>query len=439
MNPRNATETTDFLARQNRSQTKAEILTTDHTNRHESKNNGVCLDPYYMVRRSCCAARNSPGQIGHKTHKEAQKQKFFFCVFLCSLWPSPLWLRFGYGSAALGNLWSKRTAPFGIKKSRGDAVRSRHAGFSIVYMLAGAALAAVALALLATPTLTLIENLRFAAERELLAQMAKDLRATFEMPADTANIGVVAPDTPGETVTSFDDPLALTVSISVGSVTIPANNHWFAKLEQARGAAYTTGVAYTQGSGSDVYQLGINSYGVRRFLLAGPATETQQRYLLVSLMAPLNRGLAFPQIATVFNDIWNNRWDGIGATAPSAWTGAAGFSANGVGSFSQWNEKTSGARTNAGRLIVERVVQRKYTLTVNNNHPNDTLWVDIGFLPNALVAVPSSGTNLSTAIAAFANGIPEGRVITARRGLSAATAVQVQQFRMTDNATLFVQ
>jgi hypothetical protein len=156
----------------------------------------------------------------------------------------------------------------------------------------------------------------------------------------------------------------------------------------------------------------------------------------MSLMVPPYRLLAFPSAdaTQTFNSIWDQSWDSTQAQAPALWSSLLS-----VGDYALWNTASANNRTNASRLIIERIVQPKYTLTLANNSQTDTAWVDIGPSANEIVAMANSGTVVSSSLAGFATGIPAGRLIVVRRGPNAAAAYEVQRFFLYSDVNLTVQ
>ena len=197
------------------------------------------------------------------------------------------------------------------------------------------------------------------------------------------------------------------------------------------------GATYSALSQNQYSAIAFNAYGVQRCLAIGPTNETgQQRYMLISLMVPPYRALAIPTAddTQTFDSIWDQSWESTQAQAPSLW--ATLLSAQ---QYTLWNTASSNNRTNASRLLVERIVQPKYTLTLANNNQTDTAWVDIGPAINAITAGPNSGTVQSGSVAGFTNGILSGRLIVVRRGPSAASAYEVQRFYLYSDVTLTIQ
>jgi hypothetical protein len=153
-------------------------------------------------------------------------------------------------------------------------------------------------------------------------------------------------------------------------------------------------------------------------------------------MAPPYRVLTFPTADSTqtFDSIWDQSWESTQAQAPSLWSTLLT-----PDQYALWNTASSNNRTNASRLLVERIVQPKYSLTLANNSQTDTAWVDIGPAIAAIVSAPDSGTTLSSSLPGFAGGVLAGRLIVVRRGASAAAAYEVQRFFLYSDVNLTIQ
>lgn len=271
------------------------------------------------------------------------------------------------------------------------------------------------------------------AERDALTVLKNEIESSFNESDFTRNIGALSGTglsgsstyaTTGEDRTQPGTGFATSRTVSAYS--------WQSKVCNLRSVSLTNGSTVNKNADpSGVY---FNRLGWSRMVLIGPTTETSQRYLIVSMMTPEHRQLAFPTGATVFDEMWNNSWDNAGATAPGAWSSSLS-----AANYALWNEKSVNNRTNASRLMVQRVVQPKYVLTVISNHPTDGAWIDIGPISNAIIAAANGGSYSSSSVSELTNGIPAGRLIVVRRGTSSGTAVEVQRFQMTSASTITIQ
>jgi type II secretory pathway pseudopilin PulG len=307
-------------------------------------------------------------------------------------------------------------------------------------LLVAVAIVGILAAILAPVLANKLDDARMSAEAENLRSLRRDFEATYDS-VDFANLNessVPASGLPaGILLTDFDSGTAIASRIFGASVTVdPAG--WVTKLAQKRGVtSYTVGAGYTALSANQYSAIAFNPCGVQRCLVVGPSGENgQQRYLLLSLMVPAYRALAFPAAdpTQTFNSVWDQSWESTQAQAPALWSTLLT-----AAQVSLWDTASSNDRTNASRLLIERIVQPKYSLTVANNSPTDTAWVDIGPAADAITAAPNSGTVQSASLAGFTSGILAGRLIVVRRGPSAAAAYEVQRFYLYSDVTLTIQ
>ena len=307
-------------------------------------------------------------------------------------------------------------------------------------MLVAIAIFGVLAGILAPVVANKLDDAQMRSEAEVLHTLRNDFEATFDA-VDYNNLNeasIAGSGLPNGTIfTTFDVGTGIGSRVYARNVVVdPAG--WVTKLAQKRGVtSYVVGASYSALAQNQYTAIAFNARQVQRCLLAGPTGEVgQQRYLLLSLMAPAYRVLAFPTAdsAQTFNSIWDQNWDSVQSQAPALWSTLLT-----TDQFSLWNVASSNNRTNASRLLVERIVQPKYSLTLANNSATDTAWVDIGPAINAIVASPDSGTVQSSSLPGFATGILSGRVIVVRRGSSAPAAYEVQRFFLYADVNLTVQ
>ncbi len=322
---------------------------------------------------------------------------------------------------------------------RSTEPRGRRAEFLLMLLVAVAIVGVIA-GILAPVVANKLDDAQIRAESETLGSLRRDFEGTYDAvdytnlnEASVAGSGLPA----GIVFTTFDQATAIASRVFASSITVdPAG--WVTKLALKRGVTtFAAGSTYTAQTQNQYSAIAFNAYRVQRCLVVGPSGEAgQQRYLLMSLMVPPYRSLVFPtaDATQTFDSIWDQSWESVAAQAPASWS--ALLTADQV---SLWNASTSNNRTNASRLLVERIVQPKYTLTLANNSPTDTAWVDIGPAADALVCAPNSGTTLSSSAAGFTSGILSGRLIVVRRGATAATAYEVQRFFLYSDVNLTVQ
>ncbi len=313
-------------------------------------------------------------------------------------------------------------------------------GEFLLMLLIAVAIVGIMAGILAPVLANKLDEAQLKSEAETLHSLRKDFEATYDA-VDFKNLNessVPGSGLPAGTVfTTFDAVTGVASRIFSQTVIVdPAG--WVTKLALKRGvSSYVVGSTYSNQAQNQYSAIAFNAYGVQRCLVIGPTAEIgQQRYLLMSLMVPPYRVLAFPSANSTqtFDSIWDQSWESTQAQAPELWSTLLS-----PDSYALWNTASANNRTNASRLIVERIVQPKYTLTLANNSQTDTAWVDIGPSTNEIVSAPNSGTVVSNSLPDFATGILAGRMIVVRRGASAAAAYEVQRFYLYSDVNLTVQ
>jgi type II secretory pathway pseudopilin PulG len=316
-------------------------------------------------------------------------------------------------------------------KARGEFLLMLLVAVAIVGILAG---------ILAPVLANKLDDAQMRSEADALRSLRRDFEATYDAvdyanlnEASVANSGLPS----GTAFTTFDVATGIASRIYGPTVVVdPAG--WVTKLAEKRGVgSYIVGAAYTALTQSQYTAIAFNPYQVQRCLVVGPTGESgQQRYLLISLMAPPYRLLVFPasDATQTFDSIWDQSWESTQAQAPALWSSLLTAS-----QYALWNTVSANNRTNASRLIVERLVQPKYTLTLANNSQTDTAWVDIGPSVNAITSAPNSGTVTSSSLAGFGTGILAGRLVVVRRGPTVSAAYEVQRFFLYSDVNLTVQ
>jgi type II secretory pathway pseudopilin PulG len=318
--------------------------------------------------------------------------------------------------------------------------RNIRRGEFLLMLLVAVAIVGILAGILAPVIANKLDDAQIRSEAESLKLLRKDFEATYDA-TDYTNLNeasVAGSGLPSGTVfTTFDQATSIAARIFAPTILVDAAG-WVTKLAQKRGvSSFTVGATYSPLTQNEYEAIAFNAYQVQRCLIIGPTGESgQQRYLLVSLMVPSYRALSFPAADSTqtFNSIWDQGWESTQAQAPTLWSSLLS-----PADFSLWNTASANNRTNASRLLVERIVQPKFTLTLANNSPTDTAWVDIGPSADAITAAPNSGTVVSGNVAGFATGILAGRLVVVRRGASAALAYEVQRFFLYSDVNLTVQ
>jgi type II secretory pathway pseudopilin PulG len=323
-----------------------------------------------------------------------------------------------------------------MKSTEGGAGR----GEFLLMLLIAVAIVGILAGILAPVLANKLDDAQMRSEAEALRSLRKDFEATYDAVDfnDLSESSVADSGLPTGTVfTTFDQATAIATRIFAQSVVVDPVG-WVTKLAQQRGVtSYVVGASYSALSENQYTAIAFNAYQVQRCLVIGPSGETgQQRYLLISLMVPPYRAMAFPvaNATQTFDSIWDQSWESTQSQAPSLWSSLLT-----AGQYSLWNASSSNNRTNASRMLVERIVQPKYTLTLADNSQTDTAWVDIGPAVDAITAAPNSGTVLSSSLAGFETGILAGRLIVVRRGPTAAAAYEVQRFFLYSDVNLTIQ
>jgi len=305
-----------------------------------------------------------------------------------------------------------------------EADRGR--GEFLLMLLIAVAIVGILAGILAPVLANKLDDAQMRSEAQTLKSFRRDFEATYDAVdyTDLNESSVASSGLPSGTVfTTFDLATAIATRIFSPSIVVdPAG--WVTKLAEQRGiSSYVVGATYSVLSENEYTSIAFNAYQVQRCLVIGPSGESgQQRYLLISLMVPPYRALVFPvaDATQTFDSIWDQSWESTQTQAPALWSTLLT-----AGQYSLWNTLSSNNRTNASRMLVERIVQPKYTLTLANNSQTDTAWVDIGPAVDAITSAPNSGTVLS--------------LIVVRRGPSAAAAYEVQRFFIYSDVNLTIQ
>ncbi len=313
-------------------------------------------------------------------------------------------------------------------------------GEFLLMLLIAVAIVGIMAGILAPVLANKLDDAQIKAEAESLKALRRDFEASYDA-VDYNNLNessIAGSGLPlGTVFTDFDQGTTIGARIYGASIVVDSAG-WVTKLAQKRGvSSYVVGASYTALTQSQYTAIAFNAYQVQRCLVLGPTGEQgQQRYLLMSLMVPSYRVLTFPsQDATqTFNSIWDQSWESTQAQAPALWSSLLT-----AAQYSDWNVSSSNNRTNASRLLVERIVQPKYTLTLANNSQTDTAWVDVGPATNVISAAPNSGTVTSGSLAGFSTGILSGRLIVVRRGPNSGSAYEVQRFFLYSDVSLTIQ
>lgn len=261
-------------------------------------------------------------------------------------------------------------------------------GLSLVELIGVLTIIAIICTISIVPVLRVLEEAKARAERKNLALLAAEIKATFRQEdLEAHNISALPGEMPGPYVASpisgaftsmptfFEKAFYIdgesTMEFYTGEE--PYKLHaWYIKLANLRGQGPVTVGERLNRIQGPVREIVFNNYERRRILIVGPYNEPNvQRYLLLSFAFPKSAGDAFkisdaPTGATAgsadtladygdwFNEIYNHNW-GVDKGPPAGWSGP-------------WNQvsASAGGKTFAQRVIVERITQRRFNVTVNS-------------------------------------------------------------------------
>jgi hypothetical protein len=275
-----------------------------------------------------------------------------------------------------------------------------------------------------------------ASERESIRVLSEDVQRSFSDPDTTRNLGVFSFHTGvGANGTQYDDITNLNTLFA--SNVVVTSMSWQDKVTRMRSQQLAPGTILDSSVNRGTDTVWYNMRYWRRIMVAGPHNEREQRYMIISLMTPVSTPMYFPTGSSdvLFNEFWSNNWEGSSAQPPPSWQSRI--------APGDWNDWVSGAndRTNASRVIVQRITQQKFMVALVNNSSTDAGYVDIGPYTDALVLNGGSSVNVikSDIRPEFQNGVPAGTLIVVRRGPNGGPTVEVQRFFLTAPATLTIQ
>jgi hypothetical protein len=323
----------------------------------------------------------------------------------------------------------------------------------LISMMSTLTIAGILLSVTAPAIMGMIESRDLDEERGACEALATQLRTSWSIPNPDYNVALFqgAPGIAGAKKASrFDDLKRKNWKKSENQ------DDPLIKLARMRDRAPNDDDELTGQSRGGTSDIWFNKRRAKRLILVGPTDEPlKQRYLVVSLMVPSHLNLTLPTPTNtvtdedLFETLWAATWGDPSVRIPAAWN---------VGDANRnlWNEMNRG-RTNASRLVVVRVVQSKYQLTVNNINTSDQkLWVELPALsvndPNNKVFINDTKTT-TTGIAKdipfstdalpitspFRRGIPEGTLVNIWKGTNAGDRVKVRQFFIDKNTSITVE
>lgn len=243
---------------------------------------------------------------------------------------------------------------------------------SLVELLAVLTVISILVGVAAYPLLGIIEAARMRAEREIMSRLADEVRASFRNDDMSLNVSALPGEIYVDTSTLADKAGVVTQFDYRDSVYSPATDNvsataWYAKLAKLRGQLNLSGGLVANTSG-ELHAISHNIYQRRRFILVGPAFENEyQRYVMISIMTGQGQSLSIPapggsygttDYKTWFDNIYNHGW-GADENPPAGWTDPV------------WSKSHGRGTTYAQRVIVERIAQPRYMITLNNSGDED--------------------------------------------------------------------
>jgi prepilin-type N-terminal cleavage/methylation domain-containing protein len=313
--------------------------------------------------------------------------------------------------------------PFPLPSNRLRAdLRRALRGFSLLEIVLVLFVLGLLAAALVPSVRDVIENGRIDAEKRTLDDLSNTVTASFDN-TDLTNLNLAAlPGTigPGDTATEFS-------ASSTAPYATTDNSSWFAKVARLKGLSPVIGSPPTPAVQPALAPIAFNGLANPRLLFAGPNETGQQRFLLISLMAPASQLVlpAYDGSAAWFNAIWNGDWESRTAAVPAYWAGILTSA-----QLAAWSQGTGGL-TQAYRLCVRRIVLPKFIVTVNNNNPTNNAYVSFNNTPNAFTAPANSGAQSTPEILG-------GRLITVNQG-TAWPGTEALRFHLHENPTVTVQ
>jgi prepilin-type N-terminal cleavage/methylation domain-containing protein len=296
-------------------------------------------------------------------------------------------------------------------------------GFTLIELAVVTAIIGVLSLILMPSLIDVFESKRLDAEQASLTALEDDIKRSFQDSDWARNLAAFPALMPPTYVTQY----ATTFGVCPASAGA-TDAAWLVKLGRIRGITPEIGVPITADQQKSLYNLAYNAYDQPRWLIAAPTETRQQRYLVISVMAPNSKGLVVPAndgSIGWFDAIWNNNWENESGAIPTDWTTRLNPDAQ-----LAWMSGR-GSTTNCHRLVVKRIIQPKFTITVNNTHPTFNGWVDINGLSDQIVSAPGGAPTAATDILA-------GALVVFRRGLTAPGA-EAYRIHLNDNTTFTVQ
>lgn len=305
----------------------------------------------------------------------------------------------------------------------------RRGAFTLVEMLVVLIVIGIVSTIALPPFSRIIQTARIRAERETLLAFKADVERTFSITGSRFLV---------ENLSAIDGLVTMPYSASptsLGTVfdtsTHPeydalSSRSWLYKLSLARGFVPTAGQPVTATEQPAIHdEVLINAYGNPRLLFCHvPADVTQPiRYLFVSLMAAPSRGLVIPDsdgTTAWFDELWNHSWEMAANSLPAGW--ATRLTSQELNAWAARPENTS-------LVVVQRITQPRYTVTLSNTHNAIHGFPELGLRQSANAPHPMcawivrpytwTGTPAGGANAVTLTGVPAGTTLVIRRSATA--------------------
>lgn len=307
-------------------------------------------------------------------------------------------------------------------------------GFSLIELIAIATILAILAGVMVYPAYGLIERARLKAEQETLLMIAEEIKKSFRTDGLLDNISALEEEIPsggGVTLVPTVFDYAWNESFDTEA--------WYARLARLRGQASPSGFV------GPAYDIAYNAYKNRRLLFVGPSYPADeniemQTYFLVSFMFRPDEGLTFPSApnkkyyetstdglayTTWYKQFYDHDWSVTG-NAPSGWD-------------SNWGNTGLTGLSFAQKVLVVKIVQPRYRMTVNNHSQPytdpvtglttaaDSIWVytnivgESGLVDSPLWLKVNSGESTSFPTSASARRVLEGRRVVVKRAIPSKT------------------
>lgn len=354
-----------------------------------------------------------------------------------------------------------------------------HRGFSLIEVVAVAALIAVLASITLPGVSETITRNRITAEDAVLKNLAVSIKESFENPDMTANIAVFptphyltpkdgGPLTADARVIKADpaNPYSHTEIAALAqypsnldtrdlsafsdtegqgtAMTLPytaAGGEWFMKLARQRGIDVSSSeYLVDRSTNPELAKLAFNASDRPRILVVAPPrdeTETSVRFLLISLMASPEQ-LTLPPIPSDpagkrawFDAIWSFSFDTYATSLPPLWEADTAWATE----REKW--RGGGGKSLLTRLRVERISLPIYSITLSNVHRRDTGTIYVNFSGGAIdrgstYTIPPGGDTIEI------RGLLAGRRVVVKRG-AIGTENEVLRFTLRENSDVAIQ